>query len=274
MPKKCLKNAPTGAELAFQALCDGRALQNISIEDIVAYVESPFSVKEKNKKMYICAVCGPSKKFKGKAEYLDHDLRHTRDGMYDCDEICMELFEGGMELGEEMPEEHQVQKKDKRGRKKLVIPYRTTFELHCIHMKQYHGVSLRKLRLSKCPEEVARYRRLKTQVLEKDWPVGVTYDLVQFLCGGKNSCFEYDKVLATIPANAKNHDEVEAYTVRWKAQTQKRGRKDVTDERNHSKSVFLLSGGAFAVYEFWRLKNVKFTHKAMNYVDTESHFKK
>ena len=165
------------------------------------------------KKIYYCGICGRDhgKKYT-KMELFCHMNRHLRTHVYQCDCYCWDLYESGLACGDVLPDEYQAKRSNKRGRKKQLIPWRTTFELFYRHMNHVHGVSLKKLRTSSDPADNARYLKLKTPVPVEKLPKGVTYDFLQDIAGGKVAPWEYLKVTGCIPANAKKPTQVKYYS--------------------------------------------------------------
>ena len=211
------------------------------------------------KKVYYCGICGKNHGEKFTKEGLFcHMARHSRDKVYQCDEYCWDLHQSGLKCGENLPEEYQVKRKTKRGRKKTLIPWRTTFRLFYIHMRDVHGVSLKQLRESKSKTDNDRYKKLKTPVNVADLPEDITYDFLQDLAGGKLAPWEYLKVTGCIPSNAKTPQAVKYYVVEWRAQTKKKGKNDITEEPNVINGLFMNTGGAFGVYRecFFERKQV------------------
>lgn len=62
------------------------------------------------------------------------------------------------------------------------------------------------------------------------------------------------------------------YVVEWRARTQKKNRNDITNEPNVINGLFINTGGAFGIYDFWRLHKKYpqvFSHPSMEYTDQD-----
>ena len=135
----------TGAELYAEILLVTLAVLGVTnkqvcennAENILNYDLEHDGKGGRPKKKYYCGICGKTHgKCFTKMELFCHMYRHSRDKVFQCDEYCWDLYENGLKCGENLPDSYQVNGKNKRGRKKKLIPWRTTYELFYKHMRE------------------------------------------------------------------------------------------------------------------------------------------